>query len=389
MKKRQLLKTNIFVNLCTFILLTLLAYTSHGATADKSFGAWFAYINKTWGDLPDLTGPSVQQLDTHPQKKNQEVIIIVVSTDGSGNFTTIQAAIDSIPFRNKQPVEINIKEGFYREKILIPKTKNHITMIGITDNDETVIAWNSTASDVIYGGQKLQTINSATVAVEADYFIARNITFMNTAQAPRPGAVGGQAVALRISGDKAAFYGCRFLGHQDTLYDHKGRHFFKNCYIEGTVDFVFGNGRSFYEDVELHSDPNYGIPGSITAQKRDEMTIETGFVFVRCKIRGAGMVYLGRAWGNDSRVVFANTFMDKIVMPKGWDDWHIPACDKTVYYAQFNCTGEGASTMGRVEWARELTPEEAAPFITTKFINGESWLEKLPISSTWPSPLIP
>ncbi|CAM6076718.1 unnamed protein product [Sphagnum tenellum] len=151
--------------------------------------------------------------------------------------------------------------GNQREKKLIPKTKNHITMIGITDNDETVIAWNSTASDVIYGGQKLQTINSATVA--------------NTAQAPRPGAVGGQAVALQISGDKAAFYGCHFLGHQDTLYDHKGHHFFKNCYIEGTVDFVFGNGRSFYEDVELHSDPNYGIPGSITAQKRDEMTIET------------------------------------------------------------------------------------------------------------------
>ncbi|CAK9876871.1 unnamed protein product [Sphagnum jensenii] len=101
------------------------------------------------------------------------------------------------------------------------------------------------------------------------------------------------------------------------------------------------------------------------------------------------MVYLGRAWGNNSWVMFANTFMDKIVMPKGWDDWHIPACDKTVYYAQFNCTGEGASTMGQVEWARELTPEEAGPFITTKFINGESWLETLPVTSTWPSPLIP
>jgi pectinesterase len=163
-------------------------------------------------------------------------------------------------------------------------------------------------------------------------------------------------VALRISGDKAAFSDCKFYAHQDTLYDHRGRHYFKNCYVTGTVDFIFGYGRSFYVGAELVALPDFGNPGTITAQKRNETTLDTvtnklhyhvcecgshllgvqiiscfgvqGFSFVRSRITGAGMVYLGRAWGSDSRVVFANTFMDDIVVPEGWGDWGIPARQK-------------------------------------------------------------
>lgn len=136
---------------------------------------------------------------------------------------------------------------------------------------------------------------------------------------PPSGALGKQAVALRISADTAAFVGCKFIGSQDTLYDHIGRHYFKSCYIEGSVDFIFGNGLSLYEDCHLHAITN--SYGALTAQKRESLLEETGFSFVKCKVTGSGALYLGRAWGSFSRVVFAYTYMDKIITPRGWYDW--------------------------------------------------------------------
>ncbi|KAG0629050.1 hypothetical protein M758_1G072900 [Ceratodon purpureus] len=269
--------------------------------------------------------------------------VIYVEKDGSGNFTTVQAAINSLPRRNKCRVDIQIGVGVFREKVMIKRSRPHVTLKG-SSQGSTIIVYNDTASSRDKHGRLLGTIHSASVSINSNYFIAKNITFMNTAPAQKPGAVRQQAVALRISGDKAAFFDCKFYAHQDTLYDHRGRHYFKNCYITGTVDFIFGYGRSFYEGAELVALPDFGNPGSITAQKRNETTLDTGFSFVNSRITGAGMVYLGRAWGNDSRVVFANTYMDDIVVPEGWGDWGIPARQKTVFYAQFNCTGPGADT---------------------------------------------
>lgn len=141
----------------------------------------------------------------------------------------------------------------------------------------------------------------------------------NSAPLPPSGALGKQAVAFRISADKAAFKGCRFIGAQDTLYDHVGRHYFDNCYVEGSVDFVFGNGLSLYKNCHLHAvTDSYG---ALAAQKRESLLEETGFSFVACRVTGSGALYLGRAWGTFSRVVFAYTYMDKIITPKGWYDW--------------------------------------------------------------------
>lgn len=190
---------------------------------------------------------------------------------------------------------------------------------------------------------------------------------------PPPGAIGKQAVAFRISADTAAFVGCKFLGAQDTLYDHLGRHYYKDCYIEGSVDFIFGNGLSFFEGCHLHAIAQ--VTGAVTAQGRSSMLEDTGFSFVNCKVTGSGALYLGRAWGPFSRVIFAYTYMDNIIIPKGWHNWGDPLREMTVFYGQYKCSGPGASFAGRVSWCRELTEQEAKPFISLSFIDGSEWIK--------------
>ncbi|KAK9991058.1 hypothetical protein SO802_026043 [Lithocarpus litseifolius] len=247
----------------------------------------------------------------------------------------------------------------------------YITLEG-AGADNTIIEWDDTADRIGQTGHPLGTFGSATFAVDAPYFIAKNITFRNIAPSPPSGALGKQAVALRISADTAAFFSCKVIGAQDTLYDHIGRHYFKDCYIEGSVDFIFGNGLSCYKDCHLNAiTSSYG---ALTAQKRQSFLEETGFSFVNCKVTGSGALYLGRAWGTFSRVVFAYTYMDKIITPRGWYDWGDKNREMTVFYGQYKCWGPGADFGGRVSWSRELTAEEAEPFISLGFINGQDWL---------------
>ncbi|KAK9285444.1 hypothetical protein L1049_024637 [Liquidambar formosana] len=281
-----------------------------------------------------------------------------------GNFVMVQKAIDSLPAVNLCRVVISIGTGIYREKVEIPATMAYVSVEG-AGADKTIIEWNDTADRMGQNGQALGTYGSATFAVNSPYFIAKNITFKNEAPSPPSGALGKQAVALRISGDTAAFIGCNFIGAQDTLYDHVGRHYFKDCYIQGSVDFIFGNGLSLYQGCDLHAITN--SYGALTAQKRDSLLDETGFSFVNCKVTGSGALYLGRAWGTFSRVVFAYTYMDKIITPPGW----------TVFYGQYKCYGPGADFGGRVTWSRELTQQEAEPFTSLGFIDGYEWLMNL------------
>ncbi|CAN0919048.1 Probable pectinesterase 53 [Linum grandiflorum] len=286
-------------------------------------------------------------------------------------FPTLRQAIDSIPVVNDCRVVISIGKGTYREKVEIPATMAYITLKG-AGTGKTIIEWDDTADRIGANGHPLGTYGSATFAVNSPYFIAKNITFKNKAPPPPAGALGKQAVALRISGDNAAFIGCKFIGAQDTLYDHLGRHYFKHCYIEGSVDFVFGNGLSLYENCHLHAITN--TFGALTAQKRESLLEETGFSFVKCKVTGSGALYLGRAWGSFSRVVFAYTFMDKIITPQGWYDWGDKTREMTVFYGQYKCWGPGANFGGRVSWSRELTDAEAEPFVSLGFIDGHEWL---------------
>ncbi|KAK4751092.1 hypothetical protein SAY87_004574 [Trapa incisa] len=316
--------------------------------------------NATWGTL----------LDWKLRYAEANKIEVTVSQDGTGDYSSINEALDGIPIFNRRRVIISIKPGVYREKISISRALPFVTFQG-DPLDPPTITGNDTASVAGRGGLPLRTYQSATVAVNAHYFIAVNIRFENTA--PHDvGVIGQQAVAVRVSGNKAAFYNCSFIGSQDTLYDHKGLHYFNNCFIQGSVDFIFGYGTSLYENCYLNSVAKKAA--SVTAQKRTASSMASGFSFKNNVVTGTGQIYLGRAWGDYSRVVFSYTFLDKLVNPQGWSDWGKPKRDSRVYYGEYKCSGPGANMTGRVTWARVLSDEEAKPFIGTHYVDGESWL---------------
>ncbi|XP_054823307.1 probable pectinesterase 68 [Prosopis cineraria] len=298
--------------------------------------------------------------------------VITVDANGTGPFRSVQAAVDAVPDNNRMNVVINISAGYYIEKVVVPATKPYITFQG-AGRDVTVIEWHDRASDPGPNGQQLRTYRTASVTVFANYFSARNISFKNTAPAPMPGMQGWQAAAFRISGDKAYFSGCGFYGAQDTLCDDAGRHYFKDCYIEGSIDFIFGNGRSMYKDCVLHSIATKF--GSIAAQKRKHEDEKTGFTFVRCRVTGTGPLYVGRALGQYSRIVYAYTYFADIVTGEGWDDWnHVDNKNKTVFFGVYKCHGPGAAAARGLSWGRELDFESAHPFLVKSFVNGRHWI---------------
>ncbi|KAF5177101.1 Pectinesterase/pectinesterase inhibitor [Thalictrum thalictroides] len=286
-------------------------------------------------------------------------ILIRVDQSGNGDFRKIQDAIDSIPSNNSELFFIWVKPGVYREKIVVPADKPWITISGTKAND-TIITWSD-------GGEIFET---PTFTVLATDFVGRFLTIQNSFGPSQ------KAVALRVSGDRAAFYGCRILSYQDTLLDDAGRHYFSNCYIEGGTDFIFGNGASLYEKCRLHS-LSEGT-GAITAQNRVSEAQDTGYTFLGCRITGIGTLLLGRAWGAYSRVVFVMCSMSNAVLPQGWDDWGDPTKHSTVFYAQYKCYGPGADVSGRVKWSRNLSDSEAAPFLTKDMIGGRGWLRPAP-----------
>eukprot|EP00249_Psilotum_nudum_P010955 c22873_g2_i1 orf=167-1291(-) len=298
---------------------------------------------------------------------------ILVDPSGSGDHTTIQAAVDAIPDGNNQPVTIQVIAGTYVEKVVVPANKPFVTLQG-AGRDVTLIQWNLKASDVGVDGQEITAYNTASVTVLASNFVAKDISFKNTQPPPTPGVDGEQAAAFRISGDMAAFYRCGFYGGQDTLCDDEGKHYFEDCFIQGSIDFIFGNGKSVYKGCELNSiAQSYG---SIAAQDRQTYSDDTGFSFLNCKVTGTGPLYLGRAMGPYSRIVYAYSYFEGIIDPRGWDDWdHDTSKDQTVYYGQYKCYGPGASESGRVSWSHELSDSEAQTFVDISFVDGDQWLQ--------------
>ncbi|KAJ7570000.1 hypothetical protein O6H91_01G103200 [Diphasiastrum complanatum] len=292
---------------------------------------------------------------------------IVVDQYGYRGFKTIQSAIDHVPSWSPTWICIHVNAGIYNEKVVIPYDKPNIIIQG-EGKDSTIITWGDTATTA-YG-----TANSATFTVWASNFTARGVSFKNSAAPPPPGAKDRQAVAVLVAGDMASFYFCGFYGAQDTLFDYQGRHYFKNCYIEGSIDFIFGHGQSIYKGCDLHAIAQ--TAGSITAQNREDPQDPSGFIFLECAITGTGDVYLGRAWGAYSRVIFIRSYFSNIILPEGWQDWSIPSREQTVYYGQYKCSGPGANLAGRVYWSRELSDEEAQRFLHISFINGQWWLDE-------------
>nr|XP_043611978.1 putative pectinesterase 14 [Erigeron canadensis] len=300
-------------------------------------------------------------------KKYGVATVLTVDQKGCGTFKTFQKAVDAVPGNSPKPTLIIFDSGTYTEKVAVPKSKSNLIIQG-QGYLNTFLSWNATASS------SNGTVFSYSVAIYAPKFTAYNISFKNTAPPSNGDAAGGQAVALKVAGDQAAFYNCGFYGHQDTLLDFQGRHYFKNCYIEGTWDFICGNGRSLYENCTLNSVAKGR--GAVAAQKRGSLQEKTGFSFVNCKLGGTGKILLGRAWGEYSTTVFIKTSMTSIVSPEGWDNWKDPSRNQKVFFGEYNCTGPGANPKGRVKFAKQLSAADAKPYMDISYIDGNDWLPK-------------
>jgi pectinesterase len=292
----------------------------------------------------------------------------VVAKDGSGDFTTVQEAIDAVPHLRKKRTRILVRKGTYKEKLILPSTKTMVSIIG-EDVMETIITYDDYASRKNSFGEEMGTSGSSGFFIFGDDFIAKNLTFSNTA-----GEVG-QAVAVRVDGDRILFENCRFLGFQDTLYPHgrNSRQYYRKCYIEGTVDFIFGWATALFEDCTIHCKQR----GYITAASTPEDS-PYGFVFLRCRITGdAGenSFYLGRPWRPHARVVYLHCEMDRHIKPEGWHNWNKPETENTAFYAEYKCSGKGANPGKRVAWSHQLTDENASLY-TPVGVLGD-WIREL------------
>lgn len=181
--------------------------------------------------------------------------------------------------------------------------------------------------------------------------------------------MGLQAVALRVTGDKSVFYRCRILGSQDTLFDHIGRHLFYQCYIRGNIDFIFGSARSLYKECTIHSTAK--TIGAIAASQRNSSRDIGGFIFSHCRVKGSGKVYLGRAWGRFSTVIFGFCEIDGVIIPEGWNDWGDPTRRETTLFAEYSCTGGGADQSRRVPWMKTFTHRQITPFLSRRYIDND------------------
>lgn len=315
--------------------------------------------------------------------------MIHVSEHGSGDFRTIQEALSSLTYSSSDRT-IYIHKGIYRERLVIHLP--HITMIG-EDAANTVITYNFSAYMAMPDGMKRGTFRSHTCFVNASDFTAEHLTFENNAG---PGAQVGQAPALYVDGNRIVFENCKFLGNTDTLFTGplppnelkkygfvgpkqfapriNGRHYYKNCYMEGDVDFIFGSATAFFENCELFS-KNRQLPinGYVTAASTAEGQTY-GYVFENCNFTSncpPRTVYLGRPWRNFAKTVLINCHMQEHICKEGWHDWDKPEAHSTFYYAEFSSTGEGATMPHRPSWVHHLTKQEADFYARELVLGGD------------------
>ena len=279
---------------------------------------------------------------------------------------SIQHVIDAAP----SGAVIDVAPGIYREVLEI--SKSGIILRGVdTDSRKTVIVFDKSAGTA--GG----TTKSATVNVRADDFLAENLTLVNDWNRTHgQSQQGSQALALLVTGDRAIFRNVRLLGNQDTLYaaNPNARQYFDRCYIEGNVDFIFGDSRALFDDCEIHSTahPNGGY---LTAHSRNDVAQEGAYVFDHCKLTaepGQKRVYLGRPWRPYARVIFLNCEIGEHIEPAGWREWHPGETHllETAYYAEYQSSGPGAHAAERDGHSHQLTSAEAAQYQVETFFGG-------------------
>lgn len=276
--------------------------------------------------------------------------VFTVSKDGTGDYSSIQDAIDAMRVYPLAPITLYIKNGIYDEKIELPANNTDVTFIG-ENVDSTIITWND------YSGKgKHTTFTSYTAKISGNRFRAENLTFANSA-----GPVG-QALALYVDADKAVFKNCKFLGNQDTIFTsgEQSRQLFIDCYIEGTTDFIFGPATSVFQNCTIKAKTNSFITAASTTPGKP-----FGYVFLNCKIiadSAVNKLYLGRPWRANAKTVFIKCDLPKVIAPEGWNNWNNPENEKTVFFAEYKNTGDGAMSEKRVKWSKQLNDKQAQAY---------------------------
>jgi pectinesterase len=289
-----------------------------------------------------------------------------VAKDGSGDFNTIQQAIDNVPANNKTDYIIMIMPGVYHERVVVPAGKDHIRFVGM-GRAQTILTFDNHTGALSPNGDTINTYTSASLFIYANDFHAEDITFENNA-----GFNAGQAVAVFAQGDRLAFFVCHFIGFQDVLFlsGEKSRQYYKNCYIEGTTDFIFGPATAVFDRCVIHSKKNSHVTAASTPAES-----AFGFVFLDCELTADTSLHnvsLGRPWRPYASVTYIRCKLGPHIIPEGWNNWKNPANEKTARYAEYKSTGPGANPHARVPWSRQLTKKELKAY-TLENIFGD-WI---------------
>lgn len=292
-----------------------------------------------------------------------------VAQDGTGNYTSIQSAINDSKSFPYERITIFIKNGIYHEKVKIHEWNTNISLIG-ESKENTIISFDDYFNKINLGINS--TFYTYTLLVEANNILLKNLTIENAS-----GDIG-QAVSLSVFSDSVAVVNCRILGNQDTLYaSGKGRQYYQDCYIEGTTDFIFGSATAYFENCEIHSKKDSYITAASTPEGA-----AFGYVFKDCSLTAndtTSKVYLGRPWRIYAKTVFIHCTLGKHILPAGWHNWSKPDAEKNSFYAEYNCMGEGFKPNSRVEWSHQLKKSEARKYTaenilgTDFFRNIQQW----------------
>ena len=311
----------------------------------------------------------VLALPTMAANKYDNPDTLFVARDGTAEFRNVADAIEVCRAFMEYHKVIFVKRGTYKEKLIVPSWLDNIEIVG-EDVNQTIITFDDHANIRLAGTEQgMGTFRTYTLKIEGNGITLKNITIENNS------ARLGQAVALHTEGDRLRFIGCRFLGHQDTIYTGKAgtRLYFENCYIEGTTDFIFGPSTAWFEGCTIKSKANSYVTAASTPNK-----VEFGYVFNHCRLiaeEGINKVFLGRPWRPYAYTLFMNCELGKHIVPAGWHNWGNAANEQTARYLEYNNSGEGAATTQRASWSRQLSKKEAAAITPQQVFRIESqWM---------------
>ena len=311
----------------------------------------------------------VLALPTMAANKYDNPDTLFVARDGTAEFRNVADAIEVCRAFMDYHKVIFVKRGTYKEKLIVPSWLDNIEIVG-EDVNQTIITFDDHANIRLAGTEQgMGTFRTYTLKIEGNGITVKNITIENNS------ARLGQAVALHTEGDRLRFIGCRFLGHQDTIYTGKAgtRLYFENCYIEGTTDFIFGPSTAWFEGCTIKSKANSYVTAASTPNN-----VEFGYVFNHCRLiaeEGIDKVFLGRPWRPYAYTLFMNCELGKHIVPAGWHNWGNAANEQTARYLEYNNSGEGATTSQRAPWSRQLSKKEAAAITPQRVFRIESqWM---------------